>query len=253
MVYEYENFAEIYVFFRCFFFRNMVKYMITIFLRGGKEMKKLILKTAIITFFVTMIFAVSLFGIVSFFAPSAMMRFCATIGLENISGDYAYQAYMTTNEIDYLARAFEIAATNEKDDVAGKRFDELYGEADSEQRTKFSQYCTTQTLEKTGIEVPDAVASYDYRSAVCAQAAIVKSRTASSDEEKREVCEFAIEESCDEISADCPVTALASELSERNDGEFCNMLLNAIKRTDKFDTENSNYILVVNTLQEAAV
>lgn len=215
-------------------------------------MKKLILKTAIITFCVTMIFAVSLFGIVSFFAPSAMMRFCATIGLENISGDYAYQAYMTTNEIDYLARAFEIAATNDKDEVANKRFDELYGEEDSEQRTKFSEYCTSQTLVRSDVEVPEEVASYDYRSAVCAQAAIVKSRTASSDEEKQQVCDFAIEESCGEISADSPVIALTSEITERGDGVFCAILLRSLQKTDKFDSENDNYVLIVNALEEAA-
>lgn len=215
-------------------------------------MKKLILKTAIITFCVTMIFAVSLFGIVSFFAPSAMMDFCATIGLENISGDYAYQAYMTTNEIDYLARAFEIAATNEKDVAAGKLFDEFYGEEDSEQRTKFSEYCTSQTFVRSELSVPEDVASYDYRSAVCAQAAIVKSRTASSDEERQAVCDFAIEESCDEIEPDCPVIALASEVSDRKDGVFCGILLRSIRDTGRFDKKNGNYILIVNALEEVA-
>lgn len=74
-------------------------------------MKKLILKTAFITLGVTIVLAFAVFGIVSLVAPAQMMELTLSLGLERIGADYAYQEYERSGDTVYLARAFEICAT----------------------------------------------------------------------------------------------------------------------------------------------
>ena len=73
-------------------------------------MRKIVFKTIFITLGIVLILAISAFGILSFAAPKAMMNFSASLGLDAISGDYAYQEYRRSGDIDYLAYAFEVAA-----------------------------------------------------------------------------------------------------------------------------------------------
>ena len=56
-------------------------------------MRKIIFKTIFITLGIVLILAISAFGILSFAAPKTMMQFAASLGLDAISGDYAYQEY----------------------------------------------------------------------------------------------------------------------------------------------------------------
>ena len=53
-------------------------------------MKKIIVRTALITLGITLIMAIAVFGIVSFCFPASMMEFTASLGMKNLSGDYAY-------------------------------------------------------------------------------------------------------------------------------------------------------------------
>lgn len=210
-------------------------------------MKKLILKTAIITVGVVLILAVSVFGIVSFCAPASMMRFCESIGLENISGDYAYQEYQNSRRLDYLAHAFEIAEKNGRYSVAEERFEELYGEEDSPRRTEFAAFCEQQN----NAVLPDGVPAYDYRSYLCGRAATVKYHLALTDDEKDAVCAFAIAETGAEANEVCPLMSLT--LAAVNDGnaDFCNLFLGKIKAEQRFNAENIHYQRLVKFLEEA--
>lgn len=215
-------------------------------------MKKLILKTAVITFGVTLILAVSVFGIVSYVSPSVMMRFCDSLGLESISGDYAYQQYQISGDIDYLARAFEIAAMREKDTVASERFDEFYGEEGSERRSAFVDYCALQDSEESAVFVPSSNFNSDYRSYVCAQATLVKFRLAVTQEQRQDVCVFAVRETGAEVALLSPLSALAEEKSVTDDSAFCFMLLGEIRAETKFNITNERYLYIVNLLEEAS-
>lgn len=204
-------------------------------------MKKLILKTALITFGVTLVLAVSLFGIVSFCAPAMMMRFCESLGLDNIGGDYAYQEYQNTNRLDYLAHAFETAAENGSYAVADERFEELYGAQDSARREEFSEYCVLQNERSLGDRIPEEISSYDYRKVVCGLAARVKYHLAQTDDQKSALCTFAIEESPASLTPESPVFALALEAIGEENGTFCTMLSEKIVASDKFDKSNEHY------------
>lgn len=210
-------------------------------------MKKTILKTALITFGITLILAVSVFGIVSFCAPASMMRFFESLGLENIGGDYAYQEYKNSQEIGYLAHAFEIAAEKENDVVAEERFEELFGEEGSDRRAAFEAYCD----EQNEASLPQGIPLLDYRAYLCSRAAVVKYRLARTDDEKREVCGFAVGETDASFGEGSPVVVLALAAIDNGDDPFCTMLLEEIGAESKFDRENEHYINVVKFLEEA--
>ncbi len=210
-------------------------------------MKKIILKTALITFGVTIVLAISLFGIVSFCAPASMMRFCESIGLENISGDYAYQEYQNTKKLDYLAHSFEIAADHGSYSVADERFEELYGESGSERRQEFAEYCAQQDNSALNEKVPD----FGYRAYLCGQAATVKYHLALTDDEKSAVCDFAIGETAEALSEDSPVISLAVACIDNKDGDFCSLLLGKVEGERKFLKENAHYQNLVKFLEEA--
>ena len=213
-------------------------------------MKRLIFRTAIITLGVALILAVSVFGIVSFVAPHAMMRFFDSLGMETISGDYAYQQYQISGDIDYLARSFELAAANDKDSVADGRFDELYGEVDSERRAAFYEYCTAQN-KSVGDDLPAEVRGFDYRLVVCSKAAIVKYRLAETEEQKEALCDFVIEETGYDFTTDCPAVALSAEAASRKDRAFCTLLRFRLMSENKFNTQNTHYINIMKILEDA--
>ncbi len=209
-------------------------------------MKKLVLKTALITLGVTIILTISLFGIVSFCAPASMMRFCESLGLDNISGDYAYQEYQNSKQLSYLAHAFEVAADHGNYTKADERFEELYGEDDAG-RQEFVAYCTAQNAA----ELPGGVPQYDYRSYLCGLASRVKFHLALTDDERSAVCAFAIEESPAELSAESPVITLAIEAIDAEDAEFCRLLLLQVRAEGKFNAENEHYLDLIKFLEEA--
>lgn len=198
-------------------------------------MKKLVLKTAIITFCVAVVLAISVFGIVSFCAPVVMMRFTASLGMENISGDYAYQEYGQTQDISYLARAFEIAAKNRDDKVADGRFDELTA------HEGFEAYCAEQDDEGFHILYRD----YIFGNGVC-----VKYRLAHTDDEKEKVCELAFKETAQSFPAGNAVIMLSAEAAQAKDGAVCRYLLERLPNAG-FE-ENKDYLYILTVLEEAA-
>ncbi|MGN1077299.1 MAG: hypothetical protein ACI4ST_02170, partial [Candidatus Gallimonas sp.] len=155
-------------------------------------MKKLVLKTAIITFVVTAVLAIAAFGVTSFLAPSVMMRFTASLGLESVSGDYAYQEYERSGDLSYLARSFLIAADRDSDKKANERFTVLYGEDGSERREAFSAYCAEYTVDDSSL--PESARGLEYRMYLCGRAAVVRYRLADGAEAEGAVCDFAVSE-----------------------------------------------------------
>ncbi|MCI9504931.1 MAG: hypothetical protein HFE26_06045 [Clostridia bacterium] len=186
-------------------------------------MKKLIFKTAFITFGVALIFLIAIFGIVSFSAPVAMMEFTASLGLDGISGDYAYQAYASTaggEKLSYLVRAFEISVENGNNRTARSRFEELFGEDGSERRTEFEEFCREWKPGEDGdVSVP--FQNYSYRGYLCGTAANVYYRLAKTEEAKAKAFEFAFAQTPALDCGNSPVRYLALESALAHDAEFC--------------------------------
>lgn len=195
-------------------------------------MKKLILKTALITFGVALVLVISVFGIVSLSAPYAMMKFTASMGLETISGDYAYQEYERSGNMECLARSFLIAAENKKYTSAENRFKRIQKEAEA-----FEAYCAEAPVPD-GEEVP----AYSFRDYVMGRAACVKYALG-----REDAIEFAVAETQKTFPEGNPVVALAAEAASAGDAAFCADLLAAMRAAD-FE-ETAYYLNIVTILE----
>lgn len=201
-------------------------------------MKKLILKTALITLGVALVISISVFGIVSFCAPVAMMKLTASLGMESISGDYAYQEYQQSQNITYLALSFEIAADCKNDSVAQTRFEELIA------HEEFEAYCAEQDAL-----TDQAVSEISYRSYIYGKGICVKYRLARTQEEKEEVYEYALQET-PSFEAWNPVFFLSLEAVEAEDTSFCQYLLQNIPNAGFEETQS--YLSIISILEEFA-
>lgn len=188
-------------------------------------MRKIVFKTIFITLGIVLILAISAFGILSFAAPKAMMNFSASLGLDAISGDYAYQEYRRSGDINYLAYAFEVAANEGRPDAAAERFEEFY------ENEGFTDYCTEQDGQELGEDIP----KLNYRSYACGLGACALYAVAETDEEKLEVYTFALSETSEEFEPSNPVVSLALATSEADDAEFCGIILDNLENEDKFN------------------
>ncbi len=188
-------------------------------------MRKIVFKTIFITLGVVLILAISAFGILSFAAPKAMMSFTSSLGLDAISGDYAYQEYRRSGDIEYLARAFEIAAFEGRSDAAAERFEELY------ENEGFSDYCKAQD----GVELGEDIPENNYRSYACSLGASALYAVAETDDEKLEVYTFALSETSGEFEENNPLCSLALAASEAGDDAFCKTILENMWKEQKFD------------------
>lgn len=219
-------------------------------------MRKIVFKTIFITLGIVLILAISAFGILSFAAPKAMMNFSASLGLDAISGDYAYQEYRRSGDINYLAYAFEVAA-NEGRPAAAERFEEFY------ENEGFASYCTEQDGQDLGEDIP----KLNYRSYACGLGACALYAVAETDEEKLEVYTFALSETSEEFEPSNPVVSLALAACEADDAEFCGIILDNLENEDKFNelrkqatledasqrTEGYElYLEIIDLLEEAA-
>ena len=196
-------------------------------------MRKIIFKTIFITLGIVLILAISAFGILSFAAPKTMMQFAASLGLDAISGDYAYQEYRRSGDIDYLAYAFEVSAVEGRAETAAERFDAFYT------NEGFSDYCKEQDGTDLGEDIPKV----NYRSYACALGAVVRYKVAATDEEKLEVYTFALSETSGEFEPSNPLMSLAVAASEAGDAAFCAVLCDKLQSEDKFDELREQYLI----------
>lgn len=211
--------------------------------------KKTISRTIWITLSVLIILGISAFGILSFCAPSMMMDFSDSLGLTGISGDYAYQEYLQSGDIDCLARSFETAAVVGRDKIAATRFEALY------ENEQFDSYCAEQD-ESDYAGAPKLV----YRSYVCGLAVEVKYRLCATDEERAEVCNFALTETKADFPENNPLFVLANMAIEKKDVAFCASLAETMKTSNKFgllrteserpkDEQSEGYLRYQNTIE----
>ena len=200
--------------------------------------KKIVLKTIVLTLCVVFILAVSAFGIVSLLAPQTMMDFTASIGLDSISGDYAYQEYERTGDVACLARSFIVSADMKNDRTAEDRFTRLY------EHEEFSEFCAEQD---SAISKEEGRSGYTYRGYVCGLAARVKYRLASADTEE-EVIDFALSETGKSFPQGNPLVALTVEAAKAQDTEFCGLLITRI-RGGGFE-ESADYKNMIKILED---
>ena len=209
-------------------------------------MKKIIVKTALITLGISLVLAVAVFGIVSFCFPYVMMDFTASLGMTNLSGDYAYQEYERSGRIDCLARSFMIAAEQGSDRTAEERFSILYGEEGSEARNQFEAYCASYKVDSSqagNVEV-------DMRSYLLGLASRVKYRQAKNSEEKRaEACRFAIAATDPSFPKGNPVVYLAVEAIGKGDSDFCELMLLELESAG-FDKSAEYYSALIELLEK---
>lgn len=208
--------------------------------RVFSEMKKLILKTALATLGVILILAVALFGILSLVAPAVMMDFTESIGLPSISGDYAWQEYERSGNMDCLARSFLTAAEHGENKKAAERFEEFYRD-----REAFSAYCEKQSI--AGDDLPAYLQEISYRDYVCGKAAQVKLRLARTDEQKDEAIRFAISETASSFPSGNPVVSLAVEAAGNGNAAVCARILELIAG-EHFD-QNTEYLTITSILK----
>ena len=188
-------------------------------------MRKIVFKTIFITLGVVLILAISAFGILSFAAPKTMMSFSASLGLDAISGDYAYQEYRRSGDLDYLAYAFEVAAQEGRPDAAAERFEEFY------ENEGFTDYCKAQDETDLGEDIPKLT----YRSYACSLGAEASYSVAETDEEKLEVYTFALSETWGDFQPNNPLCSLVRAASEAGDAAFCKTILDNIQKEQKFN------------------
>ena len=147
------------------------------------------------------------------------------MGLDAISGDYAYQEYRRSGDIEYLARAFEIAVFEGRSDAAAERFEELY------ENEGFSDYCKAQD----GVELGEDIPENNYRSYACSLGASALYAVAETDDEKLEVYTFALSETSGEFEENNPLCSLALAASEAGDDAFCKTILENMRKEQKFN------------------
>ena len=173
-------------------------------------MKRLIIKTAAITFGVALVVMLMTFGICSFAVPQVMMRFTDYIGLEEASADYAYVAYQRCGEVEYIARASEIAIRRSRDEVVVLRIEEFMDNAD------FAEYC--ESRDSAGQE--GGYAQYIYGSYASALY-----RTG----EREEATDFAFSVNEEAFPRNNAVVALSFAAIERSDKEMCSLIAERLR------------------------
>ena len=166
-------------------------------------MKKLIIKTAAITFGVALVVMLMAFGICSFAVPQVMMQFTDYIGLEEASADYAYVAYQRSGEVEYIAHASEIAIRRSRDEVIILRLEEFMND------DQFAEYCSGADGEDAQ---PGGYAQYIYGNYACALY-----RTG----EKQEATDFAFSVNEESFPRNNAIVALVFEAISAKDKAQC--------------------------------
>lgn len=203
-------------------------------------MKKTIISTAFITLALTLVMAIAAFGVASFCFPSTMMDFTSSLGMDNLSGDYAYHEFERSGNMDCLVRSFIVAAESENDRIADDRFAILYGEENSKERARFDEYCNGYSLDTSS----SGKVQVTMRSYVMGLASCVKYRLAKTlDLKMKEAYKLAIDETDESFPQGNPVVYLATEAIERKDAEFCREMRSALSNKNFDKNEDFNNII----------
>ncbi len=200
-------------------------------------MRKLVLKTALITLGVVLVLAVAAFGVISLCAPAVMCDFTLSLGMESVSADYAYQEYQRSDDLAYLARSVELAA-GRNDAKAEERFDLLYA------AEGFDEMCAARDAQQTSSDI--RLGSYhDY---LCGVGACVKYRLADTQEGYEEALALALAETDTSFPVANPLYMLSVEAASADDAAFCAKLLAALKGGSFTNTDNNKSYEVIETI-----
>ncbi len=193
-------------------------------------MKKLILKTALITFAAALVVVAAVFGICSLAAPATMSRFTASIGLDGLSGDYAYSAYQSTGDIEHLAYSAEVAAAR-GDASTVKKYEELFN------HEGFSAYC-----EKRNALVEEGLKKYvsDYGQFSYGNYACALLQAGEGDKAITAVVDYCKAP----LSERNALAVLAGEGMNRGDKEFCKKYADALKSSAFAQDEQCKKIIL---------
>ena len=183
-------------------------------------MKKLVLKTALITFGAAVLLGVLILMILCFAAPKTMMDFTASMGMDGLSGNFAYSEYERSGDLECLARSYLVAVEEGEDEKALERWEKLYADEG------FSAYC------QSGAPSAEGLPAYSYRDYLVGSAARVKFRLAIDDAAKEQVLAFALGETAKSFPEGNPTIALAAEAISRQDKAFAGTLLARLKSSD---------------------
>ncbi len=199
-------------------------------------MKKLILKTALITFWTAVACGAVLLLILDLAAPKFMMDFTGSLGMKSVSANYAYDEYERSGDPAYLARAFLILENNGEDKKALVRWEELY------ESEGFGAYCETGAPE--GEDLP----AYSYRDYLTGCAARLKYRlSGSSAAGKTAALTFALSETKPTFPQGNPVIALSAEAMKKEDGAFLGEIYGAL--SDPIFERNAEYTRLMKQLE----
>ncbi len=198
-------------------------------------MKKLVLKTALITLGAVVVLGALLLVILGFAAPKVMMNFTASMGMESISGNFAYSEYERSGDLDCLARSFLIAEVHGDDETALSRWNVLY------ENEGFSAHCESVSPEG---DIP----AYSYRDYLTGSAAKVMYRLSSTDEEKSSALAFALSETQASFPQGNPIVALSAEAFRQDDSAFLAKIYSAI--TQQGFENSADYQRLTHQLEE---
>ena len=183
-------------------------------------MKKVILKTALITLGAAIACGAILIVILCFAAPKVMMDFTASMGMEGVSGNFANSEWERSGDMECLARSFLTAEKGGDDETASARWDVLYA-ADG-----FADYC------ESGAPDFDDLPAYGYREYLAGCAARVKYRLASDEGAKDAVLGFAFAETDPAFAQGNPVIALSAEALTKGDTAFLSQILSRLDASE---------------------
>ena len=202
--------------------------------------KKFVFKIIFLTIAVVLILALSAFGVASLLAPAFMMDLSASVGLKSISGDYAFQEFERSGNVEYLARAFIISADMQHDRTANERFTILY------ELDEFDEFCASQDAS---VEVVEGLEGCTYRGYICGLAACVRYRLAVTEEDVSAVVAFAAQETAPEFPLENPLILLTMEGARSDDAALCELIL-AELTGGGYDAESADYANVVGILED---
>jgi len=198
-------------------------------------MKKLIIRTAIITFVSALVIAAAVFGICSLAAPAAMMKFTASLGWTGASGDYAYSAYEKTGELSYLAYACD-AADRTNGGKAVERYEILI------KAEGFDEYCKQEDERTSSEHIKGTYSQY-----VSGRYACVLYREGDT-EKAIETAAAAVKEEFPENNA---VIALSTEIIGNKDKAACGKLAEQLKQISGIQSDE-NCRQIIKVLEECA-
>lgn len=176
-------------------------------------MKRLILQTALTTLAVAFLLAVALFGLISHYSPATMMRLCGEIGLNGISGDYAYRAYEREGDISYLAYSARVGAESGEYAKAVSRFEILF----SSDREVLLRFCEEQDASLDDMSAYLKGSYYDYLSGLYVRSEYLIG-------EKEQALSLATELTEESFPSGNPFIVLTVTAVDARDADYCQVL-----------------------------